>query len=115
VGLVNRYKRKKTGVQPVFSFRSWIVLSFCRNYRNERTVVRAFVELHNTIAQGENRMIFSKTYVLTGMMFGAALANDDITGNHLLTAKDFYTEAFAMRFAAVLTTTCSFFMCHFVG
>lgn len=60
-------------------------------------------------------MIFSKTYVLTGMVLGAALANDDITGNHLLTAKDFYTKAFAMRLAAVLTTTCSFFMCHFVG
>ena len=42
------------------------------------------------------------------MIFGTALTDDDITSDGGLASKNFYTESFALRVAAVLYAAFSF-------
>ncbi len=58
-------------------------------------------------------MILADTYVLARMMNRASLTNDDVTSLSYLTAKKLNTQSLALRLAAVLRTTYTFFMCHF--
>ena len=73
-----------------------------RNYRYERALVAAFLELHRAINQGKQRVVFADTYVSTGVVLGAALTHDDVAGDERLTTEDFNAEALAMRFTAVV-------------
>jgi hypothetical protein len=57
-------------------------------------------------------MVFAHAYVFVGMMLGAALAHDDVAGNHLLTAKDFDPQSFTFRFATVLYFAFPLLVCH---
>ncbi len=53
------------------------------------------VELHFPIAESEEGVVFAAAYVDTRMNFGAALANDDVTGDDDLSAKFFHSETIA--------------------
>ena len=57
-------------------------------------------------------MVFANTYIVTGVVTGSALPNDDVTRNSKLTTEYFYSKSFAVRFTAVLGTADSFFVCH---
>jgi hypothetical protein len=46
-------------------------------------------------------MVFSNAYVITRVMLGAALANDNVSGNYFLSAEYFYAQSFAVRFASI--------------
>jgi hypothetical protein len=46
------------------------------------------------------------------MVNSAALTNDDVAGNCSLATKNFYTESFTLRIAAVLYTAFAFFVSH---
>ena len=43
---------------------------------------------------------------------GAALADQDVAGEHGFTAELLHAETFAVRFAAVTSTAACLFMCH---
>jgi len=73
-----------------------------RNYRNERTVVAASLELYSAINQRKQRVVFAHTHVGTSVVLGAALTHDDVASDKGLTTEDFHAEAFAMRFTAVV-------------
>lgn len=71
-----------------------------------------FVEGNHAIGQGEERVVASHTYVLTGMETGAALAYDDVAGDDALAAELLDSEALRSAVASVFTGSLSFFMGH---
>ncbi len=72
-----------------------------------------FAELHRAIAQGEQRIVLTHAYIVAGVVMGAALTHDDITGDALLTTIYLNAQTFAFAFTSVSRTTYTFFMCHF--
>ena len=72
------------------------------NYRNERAVVAAFLELHGAVNQRKQRVVFAHAHVGASVVLGAALTHDDVASDERLTTEDFHAEAFAMRFTAVV-------------
>lgn len=81
-------------------------------YRHESLIVAAFFEFNHTISQSENGEVFTNAYILTRMVNCTTLTNDDVASNSRLTTIDLYTKALALRIAAVLYRTFTFFMCH---
>ena len=57
--------------------------------------------MYGAIDQRKQRVITANADVFVGVMLGAALTNDDVTGNGRLTTEQFHTQAFAHRVAAV--------------
>ena len=59
------------------------------------TVQRAFsFEFNITVNFGEQSVVFAHAYVVTGVEFGTALADDDRTCRNQLVAVSFYAQAF---------------------
>jgi hypothetical protein len=85
-----------------------------RNYRYVRTVFATFFEFYYAVGQGEQGMVLANAHVSARMVSGTPLTNDDITGNDGLATINLHTQSLAMRFATVVRTTCSFFVCHFL-
>jgi hypothetical protein len=65
-----------------------------------------------TVALGEQRVVLATTDVLAGMELRATLADDDVTGDAMLTTEDFNAQTFAFGFATVAGTTYTFFVSH---
>ncbi len=65
------------------------ILFLCGKDGNEGAILTALMELDDTVNQSIESVILTHTHVLAGVMSRATLANDDIAGNALLTAKDF--------------------------
>lgn len=61
----------------------------------------SFPEFHHAVDEGKEGMVIAHAYVLSGMMAGATLADDDIAGFGILPAEKFYSQPFTFRFAAV--------------
>jgi hypothetical protein len=59
--------------------------ALCRDNRNVRFVVFSLAEFNSTGNQREERMVFSDAYVETGIVTGAALTHEDVTGDASLT------------------------------
>jgi hypothetical protein len=57
---------------------------------DKRAVFAAFVELDNTVNEGEKGMIFTHADVLAGVVGGTALTDDNVAGDAFLTTKDFH-------------------------
>ena len=57
-------------------------------------------------------MIPAHADVIAGVVDGAALADDDVTGDAMLTTEDFNAQTFAFGFATVAGTTYTFFVSH---
>ena len=89
-----------------------VKLSLCLNHRHFAATVAGFAEANHTIGESKQGMVFTNTNVYIRVMFGTALANDDVTSFYDLAAEYFNAQTFAVRFATVFTTTCAFFMCH---
>ena len=70
------------------------------------------IEAYNTVYQGEDCVIPTKPNILSRQKLCAALANNDISGNDLLTAKLLDAESFADAVASVLNAALTFLMCH---
>lgn len=64
-------------------------------YRYKRLVVFFLLELNGSIYQCKQGMVFTNAYVFTGVVFGAALANNDVPCDALLAAKNFNAQSFA--------------------
>jgi len=85
------------------------------NHGDKRTVVRLLAEFDLTVGQCEQGVILAHADVLAWVVLGAALTHEDVASNALLTAKDFYTQPFAVGLTSVLRTRCRFFVCHGIG
>ena len=76
------------------------------------TTILAFSEHNHTVNKRKESVIFAHAYILTGMVNCATLTFDDVACLSKLATKNLHAESFAFRFAAVLRTTYTFFMCH---
>jgi hypothetical protein len=81
-------------------------------YRNERSVLFAFLKLYGAVYQRKEGVVFANPDVGARVMGGASLPHDDVAGDNRLSTENFNAQSFAMRLAAVVRTTCSFFVCH---
>jgi hypothetical protein len=65
--------------------------------------------------EGEEGVVSADAYVFAGVVFGAALANDDVAGYYFLTAIYFNAQPLALGLAAVFYFSFAFFVCHVVS
>lgn len=64
-----------------------------RIYRNVRTIVLLLSENHDTVHQSEQRVILTHTYILTWVVHGTTLTNQDVTSLSKLTTENLNTES----------------------
>ena len=57
-------------------------------YADKTLVATAFVELHCAVDERIQRVILANTDILAGVVLGAALAHDDVSGDTFLSAPD---------------------------
>ncbi len=89
-----------------------LVRSFHSTHGNDRFIGFRFPEFNNAVCQCKEGEVPSQTNILTRMIHGAALTNDDVSRDGSLAAVDFYAQPFAFGITAVLYATFTFFMCH---
>jgi len=70
------------------------------------------VELDLSGSQGEESEILAQSDVASGMIFGSALAEDDVSGQYGFAAEFLYPEPLTVAVPAVFGSALSFFMCH---
>ncbi len=81
---------------------------------NIRAVAAASLEFNHAVNQSKQGMVAADANAFTRVMFCTALTHDDVTGDSFLTTEQFNAKALAYRVAAVLGTTYTFLVCHFV-
>jgi len=64
------------------------------------------------VGQGEQRVVRAHANIGSGAVLGATLTDNDVTGEHLLTAERLYAESLTVRVAAISGAAARFFMCH---
>lgn len=68
---------------------------FCHSiYRNIFAAELAIVENHAALAQREQCVVLAHAYIAAGIDAGAALADDDVAADHVLTAELLHAKAF---------------------
>jgi hypothetical protein len=72
----------------------------------------ATIELHATIDQSEEGVIFAQTNPPSRMKTSSHLAYKDIASANQLAAEPFHTPALPVGITAVAAGTLTFFMCH---
>ena len=81
------------GVNAILAIDSFLGVSEWNN-RYVRAVVGLLTELHDAVFQREQRVILAHADVFTGVMLGAALANDDVSSDTTLAAINLDAEPF---------------------
>ena len=89
-----------------------IFLFLVGDNRDERFVLASFVEFHDTVTECEQSVVLAHSDIAAGVVDGATLTDDNVTGDTGLTAEDFNAQAFAFGFATVAGTTDTFFVSH---
>src|SRR5690349_1052918 len=80
---------------------------------HEGVAFRALLrELDLAVLEREQRVVRADADVGTRAHRGAALADQDVAGEHTLAAELLHAQAFAVRFAAVTSAAACLFMCH---
>ena len=82
-------------------------------YRNIRTIVLFLSEYHDTVHQCEQCVILAHTNILTWVVYGTTLTNQDVTSFSELTTENLNTESLTCGLTTILGTSDSFFVCHF--
>ena len=85
-----------------------------RSYVDELAAVATFGELNCAVDKGIEGMVFTDTYVQTGVVNCTALAFQDIAGFGILTAENLNTESFALRQATRVCTSAAIFFLQIV-
>jgi hypothetical protein len=85
---------------------------FNRIHANKGLVTFPFSEFDETIAECKQSVVFTDAYILSCVILCSALANDDVACDRRLAAIDLYSQPLALRVAAVLYTTFTFFVSH---
>ena len=66
------------------------------------------MELNCSVDKCIQRVVLTDCYVVAGIVLRAALANDDVTSNALLTAENLDTKSLSCALTTVLRTTYTF-------
>ena len=53
----------------------------------------AAVEIHRAVNQSKERVVLTNSYAITGIVMGAALANNNVAGLHLLATPDLHAKS----------------------
>ena len=80
--------------------------------RDDALVALSLVEVDRSVNQRVQRVVLTNSHVVTWVVLGATLANDDVTSHALLTAEDLDAQSLSSRLTTVLRTTYTLFMCH---
>jgi hypothetical protein len=72
----------------------------------------AGLELHGAVDQREDGVVATDADIAAGLHLGAALADDDVAGDHGLAAELLDAETTARGIAAVAGRAACFLMCH---
>src|SRR4051812_3224554 len=72
-----------------------------REHRYEDPALGFGTELDATFGQRKQRVVLAQADIGAGVPFGAALARDDVAGEHLLTAENLQAEPLTVGVAAV--------------
>src|ERR1700722_13999282 len=75
-------------------------------------VVRPALELHLPVDQREDRVVATQANVVARLPLGAALAEDDVAGDHRLTTELFDAEQPPRGITTVARRATCFFVCH---
>ena len=67
-----------------------------------RSALSLLGESNHTVGKSEERVVFTHTYILAGVVDSTSLANDDVASFSELTTEKLDTESFAFRLTAVL-------------
>jgi hypothetical protein len=70
------------------------------------------IEMHVAIDQGVERKIAALSNAVSGMELVADLANEDVSGSHLLATESLHTATLGVRVTSVSAGALPFFMCH---
>ena len=76
-------------------------------------VATTLLEIDDAVYERIERIVLALTNILAGVVAVATLTHDDVASVDLLATPDLHAESLAVRLAAVLRTTYTFFMCHF--
>ena len=66
-----------------------------------------------TVGLGEERVIASAPNILASVIFGAALADQNVASRYLFATISLDAQSFRFRIATVACATACFLMCHF--
>jgi hypothetical protein len=80
--------------------------------RNEGFTAGFLVKANDSVNLGVKGVILTYVYVISGIVTGSPLPNDDIPSQGCLTSENFNAESFRFRLPSVLGTTYTFFVCH---
>src|SRR3954452_12714127 len=83
-------------------------------HRDRGATTGAGVEGHPAVRLGEQGVVLADADIGAGVELGAALADEDVAGDHALVAELLHAQALAGGIAAVPGTAACFFMCHSV-
>src|ERR1700689_748183 len=72
-------------------------------------------KLHRAVSLGEQSVIGTDADIYAGTILGAALTDQNIAREHILTAELLDAQSLGMRVAAVARTAASFFVCHIIS
>jgi len=81
-------------------------------YRYERLVLSFFAVNNQSVYQSVEGVVLANANVLAGVVLGAALAHDDVSGCGWLAAVNLDAQSLAVGFASVLRTTDALLVCH---
>ena len=86
-----------------------------RRNRIDIDATSAAIEPNAAIDERENRVITTESNVLARKELGAALADDNVSGQDHFAAKSLYAETLTNAVATVLNAALSLLMCHGLG
>src|SRR6185437_7539769 len=98
--------------QPLPSGRARGRVPGLRIYRDLEPQLVLVLELHDAIDERVDREVGAKTHVAARMDLGAALADDDVAGAHVLAAELFHAAIFRAAVATVAARAYAFFVSH---
>ena len=78
------------GISCLFALCFW--LSF-GNHRNDALVATGLAEVDGSVDQSEERVVLTDAHVVTRVVLGSALANDDVAGEALLATPNLYAKS----------------------
>src|SRR5262249_26799 len=89
-----------------------VICGHGREYRHDGSLAGSGFEGGSAVDGRKDRMVDAHTHTRAGMPFGAALANNDVAGEHSFAAELLDAETTASGIATVLGRAACFLVCH---
>jgi hypothetical protein len=109
---VGYFDKKRKGVWVWLTSSAGIFALVCSGYDVDAGASACFVEHDFAVDEGVNRVIPTEADIFAGVVFGAALSDEDAACFDVLAAEAFYAQTLADAVASVFDTALTFFVCH---